>query len=230
MITFVLFFSRMLIDIHTHKKDAPHLALQNRFPEEIEAILPRGNYSLGLHPWKLAAADIAERINKVEKNMGRKNIRAVGETGMDKYRPAFALQKEVFLAHWVIAHKHDKPIIVHCVKAYSELLEIAKNNPPTVPLILHRYSGNMTLAKQLDHLDCYFSFGQDLFHEKNKAASIFMNLPLERIFLETDDSHFSIKEIYQQAAKLRQTSLENIESQLENNFRNCFKINDLQNI
>jgi Tat protein secretion system quality control protein TatD with DNase activity len=46
---------------------------------------------------------------------------------LDKLHPNFDLQKDVFLKQIDIAETQKKPIIIHCVKAYSELLEILKS-------------------------------------------------------------------------------------------------------
>ena len=51
-----------------------------------------------------------------------------------------------------------------------------------------------------------------------------MQLPLEGIFLETDNADYSIEQVYTQAARLRDLSMTTLEKQMETNFTTCFNI------
>ncbi len=211
------------IDIHTHSnKLSENLNIINVFPEDIDTIKEDNFYSLGLHPWEIPNVNIDEQIKIIEKNVRKKNILAIGETGLDKFKPGFNKQKDVFLKQIKIAEDHNKPIIIHCVKAYSELLEIFKKEKPEIPVIIHRYSGNKTIADQLLKYNCYLSFGHELFNTKSKPANIFKSILNTNIFLETDDSALSVFEIYKKAAELKNINIEELKLIIKQNFTKCF--------
>ena len=212
------------VNIHTHKESKLRFALTNIFPEDAQKIEENKYYSIGIHPWEVTNVDIDKQLNIVKELAEKKNVLAIGEIGLDKYRENFDLQKKVFLKQVQIAKEYNKPIIVHCVKAYSELLEILKTKIQKVPVIIHRYSGNKTIADELIKFGCFLSFGHELFNEKSKAPRVFKKIPLENIFLETDDSEIDIKEIYQKASDIRAIDIEDVQNAVFSNFNKCFNL------
>ena len=211
------------IDIHTHNNDqSENLTIINVFPEDINTIKEDKFYSIGLHPWEVLNVNIDEQIQIIKKNASRKNVLAIGEAGIDKYKPGFNIQKKVFIKQIQIAKDHNKPIIIHCVKAYSELLEILKKEELNIPIIIHRYSGNKTIADQLLKYNCYFSFGHELYNEKSKTANVFKCIPNSNILLETDDSTKPINDIYQKGSELKNIDIEDLKLIISQNFTNCF--------
>ena len=211
------------IDIHTHNnKSSENLTIINVFPEDIDTIKTDKFYSLGLHPWEISNVNSDEQIKIIKKNAGRINVLAIGEIGLDKFKPGFEKQTDVFIKQIKIAADLNKPIIIHCVKAYSELLEILKKERLKIPVIIHRYSGNKTIADQLLTYNCYLSFGHELFNTKSKSASVFKNIPDTNIFLETDDSDLSVFDIYLKAAEIKITNIEDLKVLINRNFTKCF--------
>ncbi len=219
----------LFIDIHTHNKIQKNFALINLFPDDISEISEKNFYSAGIHPWKVTKINISKQLSVIENTAKQKNILAIGEIGLDKFHPDFELQKDVFLNQLHIAETLKKPVLIHCVKAYSELLEILKKENLNIPVIIHRYSGNITIAKELIKFGCYFSFGHELFNEKSKTPKVFKKIPAENIFLETDDADISIEKIYEKAGEIKEISTENINKQILSNFNFVFgniNIND----
>ena len=212
-----------IINIHTHNHNTNTISVINLFPEDVDKIVPDKLYSVGIHPWNVTKINITEQLQTVAETVQKKNVIAVGEIGFDKLHPEFDLQKEVFFKQIKIAEENGKAIIVHCVKAFSELLEILKKEKPTVPIIVHRYSGNITLAEQLIKFGCYLSFGHELFNEKSKTPKVFKKIPLKNFFLETDDADIHISEVYQKAAELKNITDKDITEAVFSNFNNCFK-------
>ena len=200
-----------LINIHTHNKQSKGIALINLFPEDIGEIEETKFYSAGIHPWKVSEIDIDKQIEIVKRTATLKNILAIGEIGLDKLHPDFELQKAVFLKQIDIAKDVRKPIIIHCVKAYSELLEILKKETLKIPIIIHRYSGNITIAGELLKFGCYLSFGHELFNTKSKTPKVFKKIPLDYLFLETDD------------AEIKEIPIETLKTQILQNFKTVFK-------
>ncbi len=211
------------VNIHTHNFNDTGLSIINLFPEDIKKIKKNKFYSAGIHPWKVGNINVYEQLQQTERISKQENILAVGEIGLDKLYPDFDLQKEVFLKQIKIGETVRKPILVHCVKAYSELAEIMKKENIKVPVIIHRYSGNITIARQLIRFGCYFSFGHELFNTKSKTPGVFKNIPSENIFLETDDAKTDIKDVYKKAAEIKNADTKQLVISVFENFKKVFK-------
>jgi len=210
------------INIHTHNHNTSSFSVINIFPEDVDNIVPEKLYSAGIHPWNVTKINIPEQLQIVSETVQKENIIAVGEAGLDKLHPNFDKQKDVFIKQIKIAEANKKPLIIHCVKAFSELLEIFKKEKPAEAIIIHRYSGNITLAEQFIKFGCYLSFGNELFNEKSKTPKVFKKIPLKNIFLETDDADIQISSVYQKAAELKTIPVEFIAAAVSSNFKICF--------
>jgi len=217
----------MFIDIHVHnlyfKEDV--LILNNIFPEEIklENLNPNIFYSIGLHPWNIEEKTIEKNISIIDNLMAQENFLAIGETGMDKnIEVPLELQKEVFLKHIEISKKYRKPVIIHCVGLYNDLINIRDKTDNSIPWIIHWFNGSLELANDLIKRNCYLSFGKSLFKENSKAFRTFKEIPLERVFFETDDTGIAIKDVYNKASLIRNLSLNSLELIIIENFKKCF--------
>ena len=211
------------IDIHTHsyreKMDA--ITVQNIFPGEgFAAFFGRNFYSVGLHPWHIKTHvenDIL--LSMVEDALEFDHVIFVGECGLDKkVNTDFEEQKRVFKAQAFMAEEYNYPLIIHNVKAIQEILEIHREMNPVLPWILHGYNGSLELTQQLENKGFLFSFGENLFHAEKKAIQSFQYLPLEKIFLETDESGASVDKIYEQAALLKKIPLDELKKKIWENF------------
>lgn len=213
------------IDVHTHKisnlKEV--IAIQNYYPDEVPEEI-NTPFSIGIHPWFLNEDSIERDLLLIKKHLLNKNCLAIGECGLDQMCTTdFQLQQSVFIKQLQLAKEHAKPVIVHCVKAHQKLLEIIKKEKISVPLILHGFSKKDTVHQQLLKIpNLYFSFGKSLLTSKTTLKNI-TKTPLERLFLETDDSNLSVQNFYQQTAGIKNSSLESLKNQLFLNFQNVFK-------
>jgi len=133
------------------------------------------------------------------------------------------LQLEVFTKQALLANKLGKPLIIHCVRAFNELLQRKQSLKPTVPWIIHGFTGKPALAGQLVRHGCFLSFGKALLHKNSGASRSLARVPLERVFLETDAAEdISIGEIYTAAAKILVLPLEELQRQIVANFKRVF--------
>ena len=137
------------IDLHTHRasKDAAVFSIVN-----IDT--PSRNYpqafSIGLHPWFLNEKTVAQQLLLMEKMLLHADCIAVGECGLDKVTTtAFSLQKEVFIKQILLAEKHQKPVIIHCVKAFQEIIGIKKVYQPKQVWLVHGFRKNLPVAQSL---------------------------------------------------------------------------------
>lgn len=197
--------------------------LPSSTPEEDK---PNTFFSAGIHPWFLSGwktqIKILEDISKLSK------VIAIGECGLDKTQETpLNIQKEVFELHIDVSEKLQKPIIIHCVKAHNELIQIKKAIKPNQPWIIHGYRNNTKIAKQCIESGMYLSLGKSLFHNPTNDALV-SYIPLSHLFLETDETDFTIEEVYQQYADIKEIKIDKLKSELIKNFKSCFKFWYLQ--
>ena len=211
------------VDIHTHlfRPEKKTITVQNIFPGEgFAAFSGRNFYSVGLHPWHIKTSEENnEMLVQVEEALEFDHVIFVGETGLDKRSETdFEEQIRVFEAQAFMAEEYSKPLIVHCVKAYNEVIEIHKKMKPKMTWIFHSYNGSVEMTRQLANQNFLFSFGELLFLPGTKAIDSFRILPLNKIFFETDEYDGEVEHMYKQGARLKNISEEEIEMAVWDNF------------
>lgn len=212
------------IDIHTHKK-APvpnQIAIINTMLHEAESN-ELNSVSVGWHPWYLAGYQPDEMLTRLKLKARSDKVLAIGECGIDRTID-YPMDKQVgiFTLHIDIAEKFRKPVMVHCVKAYSDLLHLLKNRKPKVPLILHGYNGNLQQTQQLLKHNVFFSFGEHLFKPRRQTVQVLNEVPMKQIFLESDESAISIEKIYLRAAEILACSMSSLKKQIYENYISIF--------
>ena len=219
----------VFVDIHTHKNlDSKNISIQSRFIEDIKVSDKASEpYSTGIHPWNINQINVKEQLKVLAFAARNPIVCAIGECGIDRSRPINVdRQIEVFEAHIRIANYSDKPLIIHNVRAYSDFLQLIKQNTIHGPWIFHGYTGNLRIAKELIKHGAFLSFGHHLLSETSKASEVFKEIPLEYIFLETDEWKGNIEQIYIRAAEIKEISLIELRNLIYQNYKRVF-INDL---
>jgi TatD DNase family protein len=217
----------MFIDIHRHSSDngAADVVLRNLFPSEVNQINNKKYYSVGLHPWHTNNPNLDAELEVVANYSHNQNVIAIGETGIDKSIDTdIAIQSHAFNVQIEIAKAVDKPMIIHCVRAYDDMLRIKKKSAHHQPWIIHWFNASPEMALDLIRKGCYLSFGIALFKANTKAFRSFSQIPVENIFLETDDANLTIRDVYDKAAQNKGITLDDLQKQLSENFTNCFGI------
>jgi TatD DNase family protein len=180
--------------------------------------------SLGIHPWYIEEDNLDFLYDFLRERGKATNVKCIGETGLDKLKGAdLKLQESVFSAQIRIAEVLKKPVIIHCVRAFNEIISIQKTIKPKVPLIIHGFSRKSELVKELVSKGFYISFGTDLLNKKH-VQDAFAEMPLDKFFLETDDKEdIAIQQIYHKAAELKGLDLENIKEKVWRNYTQIIK-------
>ncbi|MEN9443548.1 MAG: hypothetical protein RIS47_438, partial [Bacteroidota bacterium] len=141
------------IDIHTHRKDAVQRegVFQLISARSYDTLSdPDRYYSWALHPWDSAHSDTSKLLEFIVKKSILSKTLAIGETGIDALRGATQnVQIEIFTFHAKLAEACQKPLIIHCVRAWSEVLAIRKQVKPRMAWIVHGFRGKESLAQQL---------------------------------------------------------------------------------
>ena len=202
----------MFVDIHTHRKTGNSGTAIYNLARGEEPIT--GLFSFGIHPWQSEQYSDGAALCLLDGISGNKFFVAVGEIGLDRACSVpLEIQRELFEIQLNWADSHRKPAIIHCVKSYSDILQILKRRAHTAPLIMHAYRADKHIAKQLSRYNTYFSLGiRELSHPD--AAEI----PLKRLFLVTDDSGASIEETYVRASAIFNTDIVQLQQAIQQNF------------
>lgn len=213
------------INLHTHQFTDRHdiLEIVNQYPNEFDAGIP--HYSIGIHPWYIVADRLEEDLAIIESKLELENCLALGECGLDKrIEIPFDLQLAVFEKQLLLAEKYQKPVIIHSVAAFQEVIEIKNRLKITVPMIIHGFSKNEETAQQLIKNGFYLSFGKYLLRNP-ELETVFQIVANDQFFLETDTIEEGIREVYQVAAKYKNMELEIVLDQVQNNFDKVFSDN-----
>lgn len=208
----------MYFDIHTHKKFKKGAIYNLDIRKESSY---DGAFSVGLHPWWIEGP-IDELLKKVEMLAADKYCVIIGESGIDRPwsdKVSLKKQAEIFSWHIRLAQNLNKPLVAHCVKAYSELFSELKNNRFKGSIILHDFNGPEQVIKDFLTLDSYFSYGDKLFLPKSRGLKALKSIPLERLFFESDETEREIFEVYQQAATVLQISITELQFQIKENLK-----------
>ena len=105
--------------------------------------------------------------------------------------------------------------MIHCVKAYNELIPIHKAISPKQAWIIHGFRGKPAQAEQLIRAGFYISLGEQFNPDSAKA------IPAERLFIESDESNVAIADIYAAVAQARGTTVEELALQTIKNAARC---------
>ena len=167
----------------TCQDDWPRVAdLARQFPEEI---IP----SFGLHPWRVQERTdswLSELRGYLEEFPGA----GVGEIGLDRWidNADTEAQATVFLPQLRLAVDLSRPVTIHCLQAWGQLLNFLKEEKQLpAKFLLHSFGGSAEMAAQLKALGAYFSASAYFLHPKKiKQLSVLSALPKKRLLLETD--------------------------------------------
>ena len=169
-------------DIHCHDRSRYREAVINLFPHD--EIIEGAFHSVGIHPWHTSNVD-DDTISRLQALAAHPQIVAIGEAGLDALKGApLDTQTEIFLLHVTLSEQYQKPLIIHCVKAFNEIIALKKRLRPSMPWIIHGFRGKPQLATQLLNNGFYISLGK---HYNPDTAAI---IPHDRLFHESDENSF----------------------------------------
>ena len=210
-------------DVHTHTKSATEsvFSIANKDPADTAFKKP---FSIGIHPWYLKPLNAEKELLIIEEKLQYKNCLALGECGLDTVTETdFELQKIVFRKQLQLSETYKKPVIIHCVKAFQEIIELKKELKSTQTWILHGFQKNLEVAESFLKNGIVLSFGAAIIYSE-KLQNIVSEIPITSILLETDASDISIQDIYKKVAVLKNIEVEILQQKMEQNFKSIFKI------
>lgn len=186
------------IDIHTHH---PTSATTLR--------------AVGVHPWQAAMESLPSEVAIMA-------AEAVGEIGLDKVCAVdFEQQKAVFAAQLDLAEHLDKPVVLHCVRAFEEVM-LCLDGRVLPAVIFHGFIGSKEQAERALQRGYYLSFGMRT-GRSPKTIEALRYTPLDRLFVESDEETTPIEIIYEQVAAWRNVSIKELRHATVTNYTRLFK-------
>jgi TatD DNase family protein len=223
------------VDVHTHRRNtsAGVISVSNFSQKDFEnSNFTEGSIlaSVGLHPWFLTKENFQNDFEKISQFVKNQHIMSIGECGLDKLKGEdLAFQMAVFEAHIRLAETVSKPVVIHCVRSFGEVVAVKKRLKPTVPLIIHGYNKNEKVLAELLRHDFFISIGASILSKKQgntegySFAEMVQKIPLDHLFFETDDAeNVEISAIYEAAAEMLNLELNTLKSIVYDNLRNVF--------
>jgi TatD DNase family protein len=185
---------RFFVDIHTHHPAPDRLS-------------PR---MAGIHPWD---ADKALSLPNLE------DCDIIGETGLDlSCGVDIEQQRELFKWHLEQAEKLKKPIVLHVVRSFEQVVKIVSNYD-IKGVVFHGFIGSRQQAEEALKRGYYLSFGERSLRSSRSREAIAAT-PIDRLFAETDDNPLlAIETIYDAIAEIKGISCESLAEQIEKNYK-----------
>lgn len=203
-------------DVHHHER-----AKHGIYNLGLNENLPQNYFSVGLHP-KDISENFERDLDKNQEISKNPHCIAMGECGLDALvNIDEQLQEKIFEAQILWANEIQKPVIVHCVRRFSQLLKFQKI--AKTPMIIHGFNKKKSIADELLKKGFYLSFGKAILYNE-ALQNVVENIPLDKIFLETDADDIEVEEIYHQLAKIKKIELEILKNQIEKNIEEVFRI------
>ncbi len=207
------------IDFHTHQaREGEHLDTCEivSSPKVLER-----RFTLERHPWATASL-----MSEFEADVFRTQLHAptclgLGEIGLDKLRgQPISEQMEILRQLLWIAQEEKKSVVLHCVKAFDELIALKKEFGGIENWAIHGFNKHPALARQLVDHGFYLSINPAEIVNINALLAL---IPLNKLFIETDDRMDLIKENYLCVAEALSMNLDPLKAQLVTNANVFFR-------
>ena len=181
--------------------------------------------AVGVHPHDakdFTEADIPQLTRWLTQE---KKVKAMGEIGLDYAVTGDSVlrtaQRHWFEQQMELAADRSLPVIIHCVRAYNDLIPILRHYPHVTPVI-HGFTGSPELAERLLQAGGYLSFGHRT-AASPKTRQALAAVPVDRVFFETDESPLPIAATYATAAAITGKTVAEWKETVYDNYRRLFK-------
>ena len=177
-------------------------------------------FSAGIHPWDAGKYELAAFTSLFDSP----RCLAIGECGLDRTSDAaLPLQMKVFEAQIAESVRRGKPLMIHCVRCFPELLRLKSVQSDDAPAwVIHGFRGTKRKAFDLLDAGCVLSFGAGLLRDAGNME-FFAEIPLDRILLETDESPELFDRILAEAAAMHLLPPSELAAAVRANFERTFR-------
>jgi TatD DNase family protein len=210
------------IDFHSHHAGGggENITIMNLTAgEDVPDDFPANTlFSAGIHPWQLTGHNHEQLQTELILTAAHPHIVMIGEAGFDRLKGVQGdVQYTVFMFQASIAAEMNKPMVIHCVRGWEELLHAYREAKPVRPWVIHGFRGSSKLAASLSDDGFWFSLGVE-----GITTDILNAVSHNRIMLETDDSGRSIADVYSLFAKTAAYTEEEAGNLIRKNFNSLF--------
>jgi len=221
---FCIFAKQMVtfLDIHTHeaKQKDGVIAIQSlSLTESTFLAMPKIKpISIGIHPWYGHLEELSRNMKYLNVLARQNNVKLIGECGLDKLQgEEMNKQLQILEAQIDLAEQLKKPVILHCVRAFDELIALKKRLKPSVPMIIHGFNKKYEMAQQLLGQGFYLSFGASVL-KSDEIAKVLKEID-QPFFLETDESDVDIVGIYERVAEIKKITVDELKDVIFANWK-----------
>lgn len=148
---------------------------------------PQIRPAFGVHPMH-AELLTADTVSELRQLSGR--AAAIGEIGLDYLLPSPSreTQQAAFRSQLAVALEANLPVLIHCRKAFSDLLAIlAEVGVDRIGGVMHAFSGSPDIARDCLRLGLHISLaGPVTYSNAVRPVAVAACVPLERLLIETD--------------------------------------------
>ena len=194
---------------------------------------------MGLHPCSVKE-NFEDELKIVQKWLGERSYKAVGEIGIDLYWDTRTLdiQKKALRCQIKWAKELTIPIVIHARESLDEIIEIIKEEKDErLTGIFHCFSGTKKHAQQIMDLEFYMGLGGVLTFKKSGLDLVVKDIPMDYLVLETDAPYLSptpkrgkrnessyIKYVAAKLATVKERSIEEVAEITTKNALTVFKV------
>ena len=221
------------------------IIVPSAYPKDIDDVIKLVNRydnvygMLGVHPTEVKdwTDDLPDNIREYSKNP---KIVAIGEIGLDYYwdKSFNDLQKEIFIKQIKLANELNLPISIHDREAHKDTFDILKEHNKNSKIVMHCFSGSVEFANECIKEGMYIALGGVVtFKNAVKMKEVAINIPLDRLLLETDAPYLTpvpfrgkenqpayTKYVAEEIAKLRNITVDEINKATTQNTFEVFGI------
>ena len=196
----------------------------SRAAAELAERYPHVYAAVGVHPEDCDGFQDSD-LTELRQLLERPKVVAIGEIGLDYAVTGDSVlrtaQRHWFEQQMELAADRSLPVIIHCVRAYNDLIPILRHYPHVTPVI-HGFTGSPELAERLLQAGGYLSFGHRT-AASPKTRRALAAVPVDRVFFETDESPLPIAATYATAAAITGKTVAEWKETVYDNYRRLFK-------
>lgn len=220
-------FVSPLVNIHTHRLNSDEaievLSCELSQANSLQTTTYAENtrFSVGMHPLFLAENTRFDEL-LFQEFVQKFPVVAIGEIGLDKHSPvSLEMQIDLFRQQVLFANHHHFPVIIHCTGRWNELELLFRERKKTDPIWMIHGFRKTGLAEKFLKLGAYFGIGAALLYDERLQGCV-EALPLEHLFLETDEADVELLSLYEKLAVIKSLPLQTVIEQLYTNYRLAF--------
>jgi TatD DNase family protein len=163
----------------------------SRWSAELAGRHPNVLAAVAVHPTEAGAGAATDQaLAEIDRLAGLSRVRAVGETGLDRYRTGedgWVAQEAAFRAHIAIAKERGVALVIHDRDAHDEVLRVLADEGAPERTVLHCFSGDAGFARRCIDRGYVLSFAGTLtFANAGTLREAAALTPLDQLLVETD--------------------------------------------